>query len=105
VIEGLRALRRGDETPLCWSEQYLRSDVPREKLLRAEFTLDEVASQVVEQIVSAALIDERMGNALGSKVGDPALVITRRHLDARGRLISVGVHTHPADRFSIVTKL
>jgi GntR family transcriptional regulator len=24
VIEGVRALRKGDSTPLCWSEQYLR---------------------------------------------------------------------------------
>jgi GntR family transcriptional regulator len=105
LIEGVRSLRRGDGTPLCWSEQYLRGDFPRDKLLRADFTLDEVAAQVVEQIVSAALLDDRMGVALKAEVGSAALVITRRHLDKKGRLISVGIHTHPADRYSITTKL
>jgi GntR family transcriptional regulator len=105
VIEGVRALRKGDGTPLCWSEQYLRSDFPRDKLLRADFTLDEVAAHAVEQIVSAALLDDKMGVALNAEAGSAALVITRRHLDAKGRLFSVGIHTHPADRYSITTKL
>jgi len=105
VIEGVRALRKGDGTPLCWSEQYLRGDFPREKLLRADFTLEEVAAQAVHQIVSAALLDDQMCLALNARPGSAALVITRRHLDAKGRLISVGIHTHPADRYSISTTL
>jgi GntR family transcriptional regulator len=105
VIEGVRALRKGDGTPLCWSEQYLRGDFPRAKLLRADFTLEEVAAQSVEQIVSASILDGQMGLALEARPGSAALVITRRHLDAQGRLISVGIHTHPADRYSIKTTL
>jgi GntR family transcriptional regulator len=34
-------------------------------------------------------------------VDSAALVITRRHRDSRGRLASVGIHTHPADRYAI----
>jgi GntR family transcriptional regulator len=105
VIEGVRALRKGDGTALCWSEQYLRGDFPRDKFLRADFTLEEVAAQSVEQIISAALLDPQMGLALDATAGSAALVITRRHFDARNRLVNVGIHTHPADRYSIRTTL
>jgi GntR family transcriptional regulator len=105
VIEGVRALRKGDGTPLCWSEQYLRRDFPRDKLLRADFTLEEVAAQPVEQIVTASVLDGQMSLALDAGPGSAALVITRRHLDTRGRLVSAGIHTHPADRYSIRTTL
>jgi DNA-binding GntR family transcriptional regulator len=105
VIEGVRALRKGNGTPLCWSEQYLPGDFPRDKLLRADFTLEEVAAQPVEQIVTASVLDGQMSLALDAGPGSAALVITRRHLDTRGRLVSVGIHTHPADRYSIRTTL
>lgn len=105
VIEGVRAMRKGDGTPLCWSEQYLRGDRPRDKLLRPDFTPEEVAAHSVEQIVTASLLDSQMSLALNAGPGSAALVITRRHFDARNRLVSVGIHTHPADRYSIRTTL
>jgi GntR family transcriptional regulator len=105
VIEGVRALRKGNGMPLCWSEQYLRGDFPRAKLIRADFTLEEVAAQSVEQLVTASVLDDPMAGALDATPGSAALVITRRHLDERGRLVSVGIHTHPADRYSIRTTL
>ncbi len=105
VIEGKRVRRRGDDTPLCWSEHYLRGDLPADTLLRDHLTIDMLANQRVEQTISASLLQARIAEALGTEVGGAALVITRRHRDQGGRLISVGIHTHPADRYSITTNL
>jgi GntR family transcriptional regulator len=105
VIEGKRVRRHGDDTPLCWSEHYLRGDLPADTLLRDHLTIDMMARQRVEQTISASLLPVRFAQALETEVGGAALVITRRHRDQGGRLISVGIHTHPADRYSITTNL
>ena len=57
----------------------------------------------VEQTISADLLTEEMAGALGAEAGAPALVISRRNVDSRGLLSNVGIHTHPADRYSITT--
>jgi DNA-binding GntR family transcriptional regulator len=33
------------------------------------------------------------------------LVVVRRHHGAQDRLVAIGIHTHPADRYSIVMQL
>jgi GntR family transcriptional regulator len=98
--------RRGlDEVGLCWSEHYLRGDLPREKLLRGKFTAENLTGTVVEQTISASLLDTRMAAALDAEPGSAALVITRRNREQSGRLISVGIHSHPADRYAITMVL
>jgi DNA-binding GntR family transcriptional regulator len=105
ALWGVR-IRRGDpSTPLCWSEHFLRADLPREKLLYAKFTVEEVAAHNVTQTISASLLEVHVADALDAKSGSPALVITRRHRDRKGRLISAGIHIHPADRFEITGTL
>ena len=37
--------------------------------------------------------------------GSPALVVLRRHYGTHDRLVAIGIHTHPADRYAIVTQL
>ena len=103
LMQGVRARRSQVDTPLCWSEQYLRSDLPREKFMTGRFTTDEVAAHAIEQTISAALLKEDLAEALDAVAGSAALVITRRHRDKRGRLDIIGIHTHPADRYSITT--
>ncbi len=105
LVLGVRARRTETDSPLCWSEQYLRSDLPREKFMSGRFTTEEVASHAIEQTISAALLSDELALALDAEPGGAALVITRRHRDKRGRLDSVGIHTHPADRYSITTTI
>jgi DNA-binding GntR family transcriptional regulator len=105
LMEGVRAHRGRDEAGLCWSEHYLRSDLPRENLLRGKFTADDVAATRVEQTISASLLDARMAAALDAEPASAALVITRRNRNQSGRLVSVGIHSHPADRYAITMVL
>jgi GntR family transcriptional regulator len=105
LLEGARVLRRGKAAPLCWSEHFLRADLNRDKFLHGRVEPDDLQDQQVQQVISAALISEKAAQALGAEVGSAALVVTRRHRDLSGRLISVGVHTHPADRYSIAIDL
>jgi len=105
VIKGPRALRRRDDQPLCWSEHYVRGESPPENFLQGTVDVDEIAHLAVEQTISAALLDEQMAAALGALPDSAALVVTRRHRDAKGRLVSVGIHSHPADRYQITTKV
>lgn len=104
VVEGLRVHRSRSMPPLCWSEQYLDARLPgRDKLLRGEVSAANSITHTIEQTVSARLLDEPMAAALLATPGSAALVVTRRRSDTRGRLISVGVHTHPADRYQLKT--
>jgi GntR family transcriptional regulator len=101
ALWGVR-IRRGEPTvPLCWSEHFLRADLPRGKFLHANFTVEEVAAQNTTQTISASLLEPHVADSLDAETGAPALVITRRHRDAKGRLVSAGIHVHPADRFEI----
>jgi len=105
LMEGVRARRGRSEAGLCWSEHYLRGDLPRERLQRGTFTAEHLAGAQVEQSISAALLDARMAAALDTEPGSAALVITRRNRDQSGRLTSVGIHSHPADRYAITMVL
>jgi DNA-binding GntR family transcriptional regulator len=73
-------------------------------LLRGELPKVDASEYEIEQTISAALLDERMASALEAEAG-PALVVTRRRRDKKGRLVSVGIHTHPADRYELTTVL
>lgn len=103
LIEGPRVRRGRRDPPLCWSEQYLRADIEGfDVLRRGAFTAAEAGANRIEQTVSAAVLDERVAAALESD-STVALVVTRRQRDDRGRLVSVGIHTHPADRYELRT--
>ena len=99
-LAGPRVRRDGSPLPLCWSEQYLRPDVDREPLITGDFEATEMRGQRIEQEITAEILDERRARALEAEPGSAALVVTRRHYQGR-TLISVGVHIHPADRYSI----
>jgi GntR family transcriptional regulator len=105
LLEGMRARRGHDEVGLCWSEHYFRDDLPRETLLRGKITVEQLAKTVVEQTITASLLDTRMAAALEAEPGSPALVITRRNRETSGRLVSVGIYSHPADRYAITMTL
>jgi GntR family transcriptional regulator len=105
MMEGPRVSRKGRSLPLCWSEHYLRADLPREQHVRGEFTAKDLRNTEVEQTIYADLLDSRIADALDAVPGSAALVVSRRHRNKRGQIISVGIHTHPADRYVISTIL
>jgi DNA-binding GntR family transcriptional regulator len=104
-IEGARVYRKGDGVPLCWSEHYLRGDVSRTTLLRGVLTAEEVAHATTQQTIYADLLDGHIAEALEAQPGAAAIVISRRAWDERGRLLSVGIHTHRGDRYQITSSL
>jgi DNA-binding GntR family transcriptional regulator len=71
-------------------------------VLRGNFTLEDAASVEIEQIVRSELLDPTIAEALDSTC-PTALVVLRRQRDANKRLVTVGVHTHPADRYELRT--
>lgn len=104
---GPRILRdRRDQKPVCFSEQYV-PDTPeaRKAIAVAVMSPDDVAHQVIEQEIRADLLDGEQAGALQAEPGSAALVVVRRHRNPDGRLVAIGVHTHPADRFSITMTL
>jgi GntR family transcriptional regulator len=105
MMQGPRVARRATNRPLCWSEHYLRADAPREQHVRGDFTAKDLANMEVEQTIYADLLESRIAEALDAVPGSAALVVARRHRNTSGKLISVGIHTHPADRYVISTTL
>jgi GntR family transcriptional regulator len=107
LLEGPRIRRKTGGLPLCWSQQYLRGSseaTARERLRRGDFTTADIGLRI-EQTVSAALLKTEFAIALDSEPNSAALVVTRRAFDNRGEVISIGVHTHPADRFQLTTTM
>jgi DNA-binding GntR family transcriptional regulator len=105
LLEGARVVK-GHSEPICFSEHYLRGDLDRDRMLHGGGPDLSYAEQYrVEQTVSAAILTKEQADALAADSGAPALVIARRVRDRSGRLLNIGVHTHPADRFQITTVL
>ncbi len=102
LVEGPRVLRGKREPPLCWSQQYVTSAHGLDTVLRGNFTLEDAASVEIEQIVRSELLDPTIAEALDSTC-PTALVVLHRQRDANKRLVTVGVHTHPADRYELRT--
>jgi GntR family transcriptional regulator len=100
---GPRILRdRRKPEPVCFSEQYVENTAKaRRAIAKAALSPHSIIEQVVEQEVRADLLDDEQAGALHAEPGSPALVVVRRHVKLDGRLIAIGIHTHPADRFSI----
>ena len=65
----------------------------------------DLADQVIEQEIRADLLDDEQATALHADRGSAALVVVRRHRRPDGRLVAIGIHTHPSDRFSITMTL
>lgn len=92
--------------PFCWSEVYLRSDLPhRRMVLTGRFGIANLVRQRIEQVVTGTLLASDLADALDAEKGSAALVVTHRHVDANGALEAVGIHTHPAERYRIVTSV
>jgi DNA-binding GntR family transcriptional regulator len=104
---GPRILRdRRKREPVCFSEQYV-PDTPqaRRAIATPAIPAGGIAGQVIEQEIRADLLDDEQASALRADPGSAALVVVRRHRRPDGRLVAIGIHTHPSDRFSITMTL
>jgi len=105
LVEGPRVRRDRRQRPLCWSEHYLPAGSRGlDILLSGDFTASQTGAYDIEQVVSAAALDERLATVLESECA-VALVVTRRQRTDNGRLVAVGIHTHPADRYQLRTMI
>jgi GntR family transcriptional regulator len=107
LLEGRRVRRKSAELPLCWSQLYVHGSVDadaRELLRRGAFTAADTGARI-EQAISAEILSPEFAEALCAEAGSAALVISRWAYDQDGALLSIGVHTHPADRFRITSTL
>jgi GntR family transcriptional regulator len=107
-VQGVRVWRTAGASPLCWSEHYLRAELPRGQLMSGLTSVKLIEGHHLEQTISAGTIDPRMAKGLDAPPNSPVLVITRRHFFPKReprRLVAVGIHTHPADRYSVTTTL
>ncbi len=105
VLRGARVVR-GTKQPICFSEHYLRGDLEPGPMFHGALPAPDYTTQYrVEQTIAADLLTEEFATALDAEPGSPALVISRRAFDRRGRLVNVGIHTHPADRYQITMTL
>jgi DNA-binding GntR family transcriptional regulator len=100
--------------PICVTELWLHPefrsiqgiDGPLSGAVHAaiEEQFGEVVSAVEQEIKGVAL-SRSVATALDAKPGSPGLWISRRYLNARGRLVELAISIHPADRFSYTTVL
>ena len=102
LIRGVRVSRTQPDRPICWSEHYLRGDIPREQQLVPP-RRESLSGYVVEQTVSAERLDASVARALDAEPDGPALVVIRRMRGPNGALVNVGIHIHPGDRYTITT--
>jgi GntR family transcriptional regulator len=104
---GPRILRdKTSSVPICFSEQYVPNTVKaRRTITTGVFSPHDMDDQSVEQEIRADLLDGEQAEALQAVAGSAALVVVRRHRNSSGKLIAIGIHTHPSDRFSIKMEL
>jgi len=102
VLRGCECGADDPKTPLCWSEHYTRGSITMDPR-KAAFSAESLANFRVEQrgVGGPARRGHRRG--VGCRGRRPALVVTRRLSSRKGRLINVGIYTHPADRYEITT--
>lgn len=104
LFQGPRYLRGDSSIPLCWSEQYIPSNfkaAARKAMISGTFTAGYAALHRVDQIVTAAVLDEQLAADLQAQPGTAALVIVRRHFQPNGEFFAAGIQTHPADRYQL----
>ncbi|SPA33484.1 GntR family transcriptional regulator [Cupriavidus taiwanensis] len=62
-------------------------------------------AEIEQDVRASTLRDTRIGHALGLELGSPVLKIVRRYIDEAGETFEVSVTIHPAETFSVTTRL
>lgn len=114
-VQSLRFDGGKDGAPVSWTDAYIdiryaaslplilgNPSVLMSEQLEQQFGLN---LAVVEQEVTGCKINAGMAAVLRTTTNSPGLKIARRYLTESGKPALVTVSTHPADRFSIRTRL
>ncbi|RZT35577.1 GntR family transcriptional regulator [Cupriavidus agavae] len=62
-------------------------------------------AEIEQDVRASTLQDARIGDALGLALGAPVLKIIRRYFDETGETFEVSVTIHPAETFSVTTRM
>lgn len=62
-------------------------------------------AEIEQEVRASTLQDARIGDALGLELGAPVLKIVRRYFDEAGETFEVSVTIHPAETFSVTTRM
>jgi DNA-binding GntR family transcriptional regulator len=107
AIEGLR-LETGTQAPICFSLIFVNADFAdvvteiaqiRGAIYRRIEQRFGVEVAEVEQMIRVDKLPPEAARALGQRGRAMGVRVTRRYLDAAGRVIIVSINWHPADRF------
>jgi GntR family transcriptional regulator len=107
TIEGLR-LETGAQAPICFSLIFVNADFAdvvteiaqiRGAIYRRIEQRFGVEVAEVEQTIRVGKLPPEAARALGQRGRALGVRVTRRYLDAAGRVIIVSINWHPADRF------
>jgi DNA-binding GntR family transcriptional regulator len=113
-IQSLRIDGSHPKRPICASESYVAH-----ALASVKHRLDDETTALcdllarhhgvlldrIEQEMRGAVVPAHLAEPLAATVGDPALRILRRYVDASGDVFLVTVGLHPADRFAYRMRL
>lgn len=103
-------------TPIAWTDIYI--DTAYEDIgAIVRDTPDVLVSSLIESrhgrhiaeieqsVCASTLADERVSRALGIELGTSVLKVVRRYLDEAGDTFEVSVTIHPAETFSVTTRM
>lgn len=114
-VSSLRVDHVAGSAPVGWTDVYIDPayagvvDMMREapevlvsSLIESRYgrRIAEVRQEIQATLVPASLVAE-----LDVKPRSPALRVTRRYFDPAGELVEVSITVHPADRFTLSTRL
>lgn len=114
-ISSLRLEEGSDDNPVGWTDVYVDAVFAGiAELVRANpetlvSTLIEAhygrRIAAIRQEIRAALVPASLAPALRVTAGTAALEVTRHYEDPAGDIVEASVSVHPADRFTVVTRL
>ncbi len=115
-ISSVRLNDDASATPIAWTDIYIDTGYEDIGAIVRD-TPDVLVSSLIESrhgrhiaeieqsVRASTLADERVGRALGIELGTPVLKVVRRYLDEAGDTFEVSVTIHPAETFSVTTRM
>lgn len=115
-ISSVRLNDDASATPMAWTDIYIDTGYEDIGVIVRD-TPDVLVSSLIESrhgrqiaeieqsVCASTLTDERVSRALGIELGTSVLKVVRRYLDEAGDTFEVSVTIHPAETFSVTTRM
>lgn len=112
VIQSLR-YPKGYPVPICITNIYVTPEYAgvikhKNKFIPVADQISEMYGEVADETqidITATTLSTFEASKLKAKKGAPALTLTRRYSNKKGRIFAVGIATHPADRYTYTFNL